>query len=77
MSDARWRFVAAMRDIKGCFGEDENEDFTDKVVGDACDAFADAVCESGSDVSTCHLATEGTPGEHIACCAALRKEVGL
>ena len=40
-----------------------------------CEAFADAVCQSGGDAATCHLATEG--GDHAACRAALLKECGL
>ena len=43
----------------------------------ACDAFADAVCDSGSDLATCTRATDGTEEAHDCCRATLRRECGL
>ena len=68
MSAARDRFIEAMRQIQSCFDENENEDFTYKVVGDACDAFSDSECNDD-----CWNQLSG--GTHDACRAALRKEV--
>lgn len=70
---ARERFVEAMRQLVAVARLEVLVDDARQAI----DAFADAVCESGGDLATCRLATDGTPEEHAACRASLRKDCGL
>jgi hypothetical protein len=74
---ARERFVEAMMNLVsyGTTSETVSVGEFDREIHQACEAFADAVCEAGGDSATCPLACDPGHEGHSKCRAALVKEV--
>ena len=69
------RFVEAMRGVIGKPPSGGLRIVPIKAVEAAVEAFADAMCLTGSDYATCYLNTIGTEQEHAACRARLLARV--